>query len=91
VIKAFGYLISTLSVILLGVVAWAGADEGWMRILVVLGALTSIAGMGLRWVSFERDEKPKPRSAPDRATPARPAAPEPSPPRRAHAEAERLA
>ena len=79
-----GYVISIVSVLMLAIVAWDGADEDWLRVLTVVGGLTSILGMGLRWLSWEREERPS-RSAPDPAARATPAAPEPSPPHRARA------
>ncbi len=58
ILKSIGYLISTVSVILLGVVAWAsiGDDKG-LRLALVLGVLASIAGMLLRWLSYQVREK----------------------------------
>ena len=51
-LKAFGYLVSTLSVLLLGLEAWPQPDEPqWKALLIVLGVLTSIGGMGIRWLS----------------------------------------
>ena len=88
--KRSGYTVSILSVILLAITSWKGAkDDPLLLTLLVLGVLTSIAGMLMRWASFERDEKPSPsRSAPDREGRATPAAPAPSPARRERGEAE---
>jgi hypothetical protein len=48
-----GYLASTVSVLLLGGVAWASSDgDDWLRMLVVLGILSSMAGMFMRWLSY---------------------------------------
>lgn len=75
-----GYLISILSVMLLGLAAWQSADAFWIRGVTVLGVLTSIIGMALRWLSFEQEEKPsRTTTAPDPAIRARPEAPERSP------------
>ena len=74
-----GYLISMASVLLLGLVAWDGSDNDAMRVATVIGVLTSILGMGFRWVSFEREEKPRSSKAPDPAYRARREAPVPSP------------
>lgn len=90
-LKASGYLISILSVSLLAIVSWSEASDGWIRALVLLGALCSIAGMGLRWRSFTQGEKTIPQPMPGHAVPATHAAPEPSPPRHEPEEAERLA
>jgi hypothetical protein len=58
--KGAGYLISTVSVILLAIVALKGAKgDALLMACLILGALTSIAGMGLRWGShlIEQHEK----------------------------------
>jgi membrane protein DedA with SNARE-associated domain len=58
--KALGYLISSVSVLLLGAVAWSGtADKPTMRLCLILGMIASILGMAARWISFRRDEKPR--------------------------------
>ena len=81
--KTVGYLISAISVLLLAIVAYKGAkDDPVLLTLLLLGVLTSIAGMAIRWISFRIDEKPSRSSAPDRVGPATREAPEPSPPRR---------
>ena len=57
-LKALGYLVSTASVILLGIVAWPGPDEPkWKAIVTVLGMVASIGGMGLRFLSHRKDRK----------------------------------
>jgi uncharacterized membrane protein len=59
-IKAAGYAISTLSVILLGIVSWKSAQKDpVLALCLVAGMLTSITGMGLRWLSYriEKDKK----------------------------------
>lgn len=57
-LKTLGYLISTFSVIMLGFVAWAStAGNDTMRALLLLGAGASIAGMLLRWLSYQVDAK----------------------------------
>lgn len=83
--KRSGYLVSTLSVILLAIVSFKGAkDDPALLALLILGAIASVVGMGMRWVSFEWEEKPSRSSAPDREDPARRAAPAASRPHRAH-------
>jgi hypothetical protein len=61
-IKTFGYLISSVSVMLLGIVSWHGLKgQPLMQLLLLLGMLASIAGMFCRWLSYEkqhRDERP---------------------------------
>ncbi|MBO9575980.1 MAG: hypothetical protein J7494_09610 [Sphingobium sp.] len=51
-IKGAGYLVSTLSVFLLGMVSW-GSTKGdpLMRTLLIGGMAASVVGMGLRWHS----------------------------------------
>ena len=58
ILKSMGYLVSILSVLLLGAVAWQSvADEPAMRACLILGMLTSTCGMGLRWASFFVDQR----------------------------------
>ncbi|HEV2817846.1 MAG TPA: hypothetical protein VGW40_11585 [Allosphingosinicella sp.] len=60
--KGLGYLVSTLSVILLGIVAWKSASEQPLLLAcLVLGMAASVVGMGLRWISHRIDEKEKER------------------------------
>jgi hypothetical protein len=59
VFKTIGYAISSVSVILLGVVAWDGAkDHPPLLAALMIGVITSIVGMYLRWASWLRNEKP---------------------------------
>jgi hypothetical protein len=45
-----GYLTSTASVILLAAVAWKGASRDPLLLAcLIVGALASVVGMGLRW------------------------------------------
>ena len=64
-LKTVGYLISTLSVALLGVVAWVSAEgDTGLRIAVLVGVASSVAGMFLRWLSYQAEERapePSPR------------------------------
>jgi hypothetical protein len=54
--KAFGYLVSTVSVILLGIVAWPKPDEPqWKAAVVIAGMAASIIGMAIRYLSHRRD------------------------------------
>ena len=55
-VKTTGYLVSTISVILLGVVAWKGAkDNPVLLACLVAGMAASIIGMLLRWTSYQID------------------------------------
>lgn len=57
--KTIGYAISSVSVILLGIVAWDGAkDHPPLLAALMIGIATSIVGMYLRWASWLRNEKP---------------------------------
>jgi hypothetical protein len=56
-VKGFGYLVSTLSVLLLGAAAFKGASEEPLLLLcLITGMATSIVGMWLRYYSYKRDE-----------------------------------
>jgi hypothetical protein len=55
-VKGLGYLVSTLSVLLLGTAALKGASEDpLLLVCLIAGMATSIAGMGLRYHSYRRD------------------------------------
>jgi hypothetical protein len=57
-LKGLGYFISTISVLLLGIVAWPRSGEAeWLAVVVVLGMAASILGMGVRWLSHRKDRK----------------------------------
>ena len=59
-LKGLGYLVSTFSVILLGIVAWKGAKEDPVLLgCLIAGMAASVAGMGLRWLSHRLSEKEK--------------------------------
>jgi hypothetical protein len=75
-LKGLGYLVSTVSVLLLGIVAWKGAQEQPLLFACLLaGMAASVAGMGLRWLSHRLSEKEKQaikaeaEAAEDRAAP----------------------
>jgi hypothetical protein len=56
-LKTVGYLISTLSVALLTLVAWQTvAHNSFLRTCLLIGAATSIIGMLCRWYSYRLDE-----------------------------------
>jgi len=62
VFKGLGYSISTISVLLLGIVAWKSASEKPLLFLcLILGMASSIAGMTLRWISHRIEQKEKDR------------------------------
>jgi len=48
--KGLGYLVSIVSVLLLGAIAWPTASEPrWHMLVLALGVMTSIAGMAMRY------------------------------------------
>ena len=83
-IKTLGYLISSVSVLLLGLVAWDGAkDKPLLLTCLVIGMATSILGMFLRWLSYRKNEKPpqSPATASQHSTFDREVRPVPAPDR----------
>ncbi|MES2442473.1 MAG: hypothetical protein V4574_06550 [Pseudomonadota bacterium] len=57
-VKTTGYVSSTLSVILLGIVSWKAAQEsGWLMACLIGGMLLSMLGMLLRWTSYQIDKE----------------------------------
>jgi hypothetical protein len=56
--KATGYLVSIVSVLFLGAVAWAKENPpGWYYPVLVIGMATSIAGMGCRYMAHLRQKR----------------------------------
>ena len=59
-IKTCGYLVSTVSVILLAIVAWPGASKDpKLAAALIIGASASVTGMALRWLSYWIEERRK--------------------------------
>jgi hypothetical protein len=57
-IKTSGYLVSTLSVVLLGIVSWKAAQESPLLMACLLGGMAaSMLGMFLRWLSYQIDKE----------------------------------
>jgi len=57
-IKTSGYAVSTLSVVLLGIVSFKSASEHPLLLACLIGGMaTSIVGMGLRWLSYQMDKE----------------------------------
>jgi hypothetical protein len=55
--KGFGYLVSTLSVLLLGAVAWPKPDQpSWKVVTLIFGILASILGLCLRFLSHLKEK-----------------------------------
>jgi len=66
-LKALGYMISTVSVGFLGIVAWPGPGEPrWKAWAVGIGMAASILGMCVRWLSHLHDKHDIQRAARDR-------------------------
>jgi ABC-type iron transport system FetAB permease component len=60
VFKGSGYLVSTVSVLLLGAVSWKSASEQPLLLAgLIIGMLASIVGMGLRWISHRIEQRQK--------------------------------
>jgi hypothetical protein len=59
-LKGGGYLVSSFSVLLLGIVNWKSASEDRLLFAcLVLGMAASIVGMVMRWLAFLRNDKEK--------------------------------
>ena len=56
--KGLGYLVSIVSVLVLGAVAWPKPDDpGWMRLGLIAGMASSIIGMALRYIAHLKQQK----------------------------------
>jgi hypothetical protein len=67
--KALGYLVSILSVFLLGAIAWPNADDpAWHEPVLILGMAASILGMVFRYKAHldQRKELKKTKARADR-------------------------
>jgi NADH:ubiquinone oxidoreductase subunit K len=57
-LKSLGYVISTVSVILLAIVSWQSASKQTaLMICLIVGAASSIIGMALRWSSYALEKR----------------------------------
>lgn len=69
--KGLGYLVSTISVVLLGIVAWKSASQQpFLLLCLILGMAASIVGMALRWISHRIEQKEKERIEREAANPS---------------------
>jgi len=60
--KGLGYLVSSISVLLLGLVSWKSASEQPLLFACLIGGMiASVAGMLLRWISHRIGENEKDR------------------------------
>ena len=56
--KGLGYLVSIVSVFLLGAVAWPSSGEPhWHMPVLIAGMATSILGMGFRYLAHLQQQK----------------------------------
>ena len=56
--KAAGYLISILSVFLLGAVAWPSTeDPAWIKPVLIAGIATSVIGMAFRYKAHKDQQR----------------------------------
>lgn len=79
-LKTIGYMISVLSVLLLGMAAWqTAADNEFLRLCLLGGMAASIVGMLLRWTSHLMDQREKDRLAKQSRGSASPLASAPEP------------
>ncbi len=69
VIKTIGYLVSGVSVVLLGIAAWDGvADKPPLLACLVAGMAASIIGMFCRWFSYCKEHRAQRARQPSAAT-----------------------
>ena len=62
--KALGYLVSIVSVVLLGAVAWPGPGEPkWHEAVLIAGMAASILGMAFRYIAHRKQQKALRRAA----------------------------
>ena len=55
--RGVGYLISIVSVLLIGAVAWPGPEEPrWKVAALLVGMALSNGGMGLRWLASRQQK-----------------------------------
>lgn len=63
-LKGIGYLTSTVSGALLGVVSWKSASQDpWLVAALIVGIVLSVIGMMFRWHSHRLDQKQKEHQA----------------------------
>ena len=57
-LKLFGYVVSCVSVVCLGVVSWSGAAANRLMLaLLIIGMVTSVAGMLIRFWSYVQEKR----------------------------------
>jgi hypothetical protein len=56
-VKSSGYLVSSVSVLLLGITSWKSANSNpALMFCLIGGVIASILGMVLRWISYQLDD-----------------------------------
>ena len=56
--KGLGYIVSIVSVLFLGAVAWPALGEPrWHAAALIIGMATSIIGMGFRYIAHLKQQK----------------------------------
>lgn len=59
-LKTIGYIVSTVSVVLLAIVSWPKAQENPVLLACLIGGtVTSMIGMFCRWLSYQIEERMK--------------------------------
>lgn len=57
-VKHIGFLLSCISVVMLGIVGWKSASEQpVLFIFLLLGMATSVGGLCCRWYDYVQDRK----------------------------------
>jgi len=58
VLKLFGYAVSCVSVICLGIVSWSGGSAKLVMLaLLIIGMATSVVGMAMRFWAYFREKQ----------------------------------
>ena len=53
-----GYLVSTISVIFLGIIAWPGpTDPSWHALAAIIGMVTAVLGMFMRYLAHRKNRR----------------------------------
>ena len=56
--KGLGYLVSIISVLLLGAIAWPTSGEpGWHKPVLIAGMATSVIGMAFRYLAHRQQQR----------------------------------
>jgi hypothetical protein len=59
-LKTIGYLVSSVSVLLLGILSWSSAAADPKMLACLLGGMAlSVLGMLLRWLEYRKEKQQK--------------------------------